>query len=240
LSQKRWWPIISTVLFAHLLAVVVIGLGEFAFTSSSESMNCIPSSPRWDSLCDWLRSGRRRPLSDFFTAFDIKRFNATIAGIVLLGMGLGWSIWLMRPLRVTIRFRLRTLMAVIALVPLEVTAGADVWNRWRRWDADQRIAPQHALSESLRQEIELQIGDSISVEVHDPLPGTPLHGDRIVRADGKIDLDRYGPVYVSGLTASETKEKIISRLQKHLLDRSLVPIAASELRSRITVPTNRN
>lgn len=180
-----------------------------------------------------------RPLSDFFTAFDIKRFNATIAGIVLLGMGLGWSIWLMRPLRLTLRFRLRTMMAIIAVLPIEVTAGADVWNRWARWDADQRFAPLAAFFSSQRQEIYVQVGDSLSVEVHDPLPGTPLHGDWIVRADGKIDLDRYGRVYVSGLTASETKEKIISRLQKHLGDRRLLPIAASELDSRTTVRINR-
>jgi hypothetical protein len=239
LSEKRWWPIISTVLIAHLLAVVVVGLGEFALTSSSESMNCIPSSPRWESLCDWVRSGRRRPLSDLFTAFDIQRFKATIAGIVFLGIALGWSIWLMRPLRVTIRFRLRTLMAVIALVPLEVTAGAGVWNQWKRWDAGQRFAPQYALFASMRPEIELETGDSLSVDFHDPLLGPPLHGDRIVRADGKIDLDRYGRVYVAGLTASETKEKIICHLQKHVGDRQLLPITASELDSRTTVRINR-
>jgi hypothetical protein len=239
LSHKRWWPIISTVLFAHLLAVVVIGLCEFAFTSVCEPMMCIPSRPPWDSLCYWVQSGRKQPLSDYFFAFDIQRFNATIAGIVFLGMGLGWSIWLMRPLRLTIRFRLRTLMAVIAVVPIEVTACADVWNRWERWDADQRFASYDAFVSSMRQEIYVRAGDSLSVEVHDPLLSPPLHGDRIVRADGKIDLDGFGRVYVTGLTASETKEKIIWHLQKHIGDRPLVPIAASKLNSLTTVRINR-
>ncbi len=91
----------------------------------------------------------------------------------------------------------------------------------------------------MRQEIYVQTGDSISVEVHDPSLSPPLHGDRIVHADGKIDLGGYGRVYVTGLTASETKEKIICHLQKYLGDRLLVPIADSRLNSVTTVRINR-
>jgi hypothetical protein len=177
-------------------------------------------------------------LSDWFTAFDIQRFNATIAGMVFLGMGLGWSIWLMRPLRLTVRFRLRTLMATIAVVAFEVTAGVDVWNRWERWDTDQRWGPHIAFLSSLQQEVYVQPGDSLSVEVRDPLLNPPIRGDRIVSPDGKIDLGRDKWVYVTGPTASETKEKIICHFQKHLAVRWLAPIAASKLDSLITVRIN--
>ncbi len=190
MNQKRRWPVISTVLFAHLFTVLMIGLCEFAFTSTSEPMVCLPSPPPWESLCYWVQSGRTRPLSDWFTAFDIQRFNATIAGMVFLGMGLGWSIWLMRPLRLTVRFRLRTLIATIAVVAFEVTAGADVWNRWERWDTDQRWGPHIAFLSSLHQEVYVQPGDSLSVEVRDPLLNPPIRDDRIVSPDGKIDLGR--------------------------------------------------
>jgi hypothetical protein len=239
MSQKRWWPVISTILFAHLFAVLLIGLCEFAFTSTREPMFCHPSRPPWDSLCYWVQSGRKRSLSDLFTAFQIRRFNASIAGLVLFGMGLGWSLWLMRPLRLTVRFRLRTLMATIAVVAIDVTAGADVWNRWERWDHDQRWGSYIARFSSVRQEIYVQLGDSLSVEVRDPLLNPPIRGDRVVRPDGKIDLGRDERVYVDGLTAAETKEKIVYHLQKHLAVRWHVPIAASKLDSLTTVRINR-
>jgi hypothetical protein len=105
------------------------------------------------SLCEWVQSGRKQPLADYFYDFAIQRFEATIAGIVFLGLGLGWSISLMRPLRLIVRFRLRTLMAVIAVVPIDLTACADVWNRWEQWNADRKLAPYQALLASMPQEI---------------------------------------------------------------------------------------
>jgi hypothetical protein len=225
--------------FAHLLAIAIVGLCQFAFTSVSEPMMCIPFSPPWDTLRYWLQSGRKQPLSSLFSTFDIQRFNATALGIVLLGIGLGWSIWLTRPLRLSVRFRVRTMMAIIAVLSIEITAGASVWKRWEQWDADQRSAPYPCLRYSMRQEIYIQTGDSLSVDVDEPLLTQPVHVQRTVNADGRIDLDGYGRVYVVGLTASEVQEKIISRLKTHLEDRPLVPSVASTLDSVTTVRINR-
>lgn len=235
--RARWWPIIRTVLFAHLFTVAVIGLFQFALTSVREPGFCAASPSPWDSLSWWFQAGRKRPLMDCFDAFGIQRFNVTIVAAVFLGMGLGWSIWSMRPLRLTARFRLRTLMAVIALVPLESGAGTEVWNRWERWDLDQRFARSPFRCSSAAEEIHLEPGDTLSVNVHDALLDPPIEGDRIVLPDGRLDLGYYGRLYVTGLTVPETKEKIISRLRKHLEDRRARPIAFSKLDSLTTVRT---
>ncbi len=177
--QKRWLPATRTIVIAHLFAVVVIGLCQFAFTCTQEPMMCFPSPSPWENLCYWVRSGRQRPLADFFNAFDIQRFNATVACVVFLGMGLGWSIWSMRPFRLAHRFRLRTLMLIIAIVPLELTACADVWNRWKRWDHDQQLERFWHPFSSAEADLYLQQDDTVTAEVHDPLVRPPVEGDRM-------------------------------------------------------------
>src|SRR4051812_45262531 len=51
--------------------------------------------------------------------------------------------------------------------------------------------------------------DLLRVEVLDALPGRPITGEVLVRPDGTIALGFYGEVFVSGLTVSEVKEKVI-------------------------------
>src|SRR4051794_3658696 len=63
--------------------------------------------------------------------------------------------------------------------------------------------------------------DLVLVEVLEALPGRPISGERLVRPDGKISLGFYGDVYVTGLTISEVKEKIVLHLRKYLTDESL-------------------
>jgi hypothetical protein len=221
MAQKRWWPATRTVLVAHLFGVIVIGVCQFAITSVWDPRACCPVGSPWDLLCDWDQSGRKRPLVDVFNRFEIHRFCATLAGLVFVGVGLGWSIRSMRPFRLTARFRLRTLMAVIAIVPLECVAGADVWNGWKQWDYDQRFAGVAGRRSSGEDEVYLQAGDTLSVEVHDALLKQPINGVRTVHSDGKIDLGCYGRVYVAGLTIAETKEKIILRVRPSLANRGL-------------------
>lgn len=63
--------------------------------------------------------------------------------------------------------------------------------------------------------------DLVIVEVLEALPGRPITGERLVRPDGKITLGFYGDVYVSGLTTTEIKEKVILHLRKFLTDDTL-------------------
>ncbi len=60
--------------------------------------------------------------------------------------------------------------------------------------------------------------DIIIVEVLEALPGRPISGEHLVKPDGKIHLGYYGEVYVSGLTTTEIKEKVIIQLREYLTD----------------------
>jgi polysaccharide biosynthesis/export protein len=74
----------------------------------------------------------------------------------------------------------------------------------------------------------LEPPDLVIVEVLDALPGRPISGERLVRPDGKISLGFYGDVYVSGLTMSEVKEKVVLHLRKYLSDEVLGLIKRDE------------
>jgi polysaccharide export outer membrane protein len=63
--------------------------------------------------------------------------------------------------------------------------------------------------------------DILVVEVLEALPGRPITGERLVRPDGTITLGFYGDVYVTGLSLSEVKEKIILHLRKYIQDEVL-------------------
>ena len=63
--------------------------------------------------------------------------------------------------------------------------------------------------------------DLIRIEVLEALPGRPISGERLVRPDGKVSLDFYGELYVSGLTISEIKEKVIIHLRRFVTDEAL-------------------
>lgn len=66
-----------------------------------------------------------------------------------------------------------------------------------------------------------QVGDSISVDVLEALPGRPIGGERLVRHDGTISLAWYGDLPVVGLTRTEIKVKVIEHMQKFITDESL-------------------
>jgi hypothetical protein len=83
-------------------------------------------------------------LTDLFDRHEIQRFCATLAGVVFLGLLLSWSIWSMRPFKLTLGLRIRTMMLAIAIVPLELTGGMAVWNGWAEWDRAQRSAAYEA------------------------------------------------------------------------------------------------
>jgi protein involved in polysaccharide export with SLBB domain len=63
--------------------------------------------------------------------------------------------------------------------------------------------------------------DLILVEVLEALPGRPISGERLVRADGKISLGFYGEIDVRGFTVAQIKVAIIKHLRKYLSDEVL-------------------
>lgn len=69
--------------------------------------------------------------------------------------------------------------------------------------------------------IEVRPGDIIRVEILEALPGRPISGERFVQADGRIALEFYGTLFVSGLTTEEIKEKVILKMRKFIDDSTL-------------------
>jgi protein involved in polysaccharide export with SLBB domain len=67
----------------------------------------------------------------------------------------------------------------------------------------------------------IQPPDLLLVELLEALPGRPITGERLVRADGTITLGFYGDVHVRGLTLGQAKTKIIRHMQKFLSDETL-------------------
>jgi protein involved in polysaccharide export with SLBB domain len=63
--------------------------------------------------------------------------------------------------------------------------------------------------------------DFLMVEVLEALPGRPLSGERLVRADGTITLGFYGDVYVRGLTLEQVKTKVVLHLRRFINDETL-------------------
>jgi Polysaccharide biosynthesis/export protein len=193
-------------------------------------MACCLSAPPWDRFCYWIRAGRDRPLTDVFDRLEIHRFGATLAGVVFLGLAFAWTIWSMRPFPRRVRLRVWTLMAIIGIVPLELTGGTAVSNWWERWDRCQRFAAADA-GWSAMPEIEVQPGDTLFVDVLEATPDRPVTEERTIHSDCKIDLGYYGKVYVFGLTIREVNEKIIMHLQRYHDDEHLGLIDFSELGS---------
>ncbi|MGO9470733.1 MAG: polysaccharide biosynthesis/export family protein [Isosphaeraceae bacterium] len=234
MGQQGWRPLTRTVLVAHLLGVAVLGVCQFAFTSHRHPMACAYDPLAWERLCYWLQSGHQRPITVSLDDFEIHRLSETLAAVILLGTLLGWSIWTMRPFRLILRLRLRTLMAMIAIVPVECAGGSAVWNSWAQWDRNQRIADWNACWSAIK-ETRIRAGDILLVEVLETLPDRPIFGDYKVHPDGKIDLGHYGRVYVDSLTILEAKEKIILHLGRYLDDRQLGLVEFSESEPSVTL-----
>ena len=81
----------------------------------------------------------------------------------------------------------------------------------------------------------IHVGDTILVEVLEPLPGRPITGERLVRPDGTIGLGFYGDVPAAGLTRLGLKEKIVVHLKKYLSDQQL-GLIVEDPRTKKTVP----
>jgi Polysaccharide biosynthesis/export protein len=227
MGQEGWWPRARTLLLAHVLGAAILGLCQFAITSVRDPMACCPTTSPWHRLCYWLESGCAARLTDSYEDFEIRRFGATLAGVVLVGLLFGWSLWSISAFRPPMHVRIRTLMALIAIVALELTAGTAAWDGWKKWERSRRFTTA-CVTRLAMPEIVVQPGDSLFVEVFEALPDYPITGTWTVHTDGRIDLGNYGRVYVDGLTLSEVKEKIVLHLRAYLDDENLGLIGSSE------------
>ena len=124
----RWWPTLRTTFIAVTLFVIAVGMAQFAFTDWSEPCLRIPSP--YQRLCEWLRDGRRGPLSQVLGPHELKRLASFSLSMSVLGLMLVISIRAQRPLRLN----LRTLMVLVAVLPLGYLGGREVWLTWERWD----------------------------------------------------------------------------------------------------------
>ena len=82
----------------------------------------------------------------------------------------------------------------------------------------------------------VQPPDLVLVEVLDALPGRPISGERLVRADGTISLGFYGEVQVRGLTVAQMKVAIIKHLRQFLDDEMLGLEVAVEQEEQAVIP----
>lgn len=70
--------------------------------------------------------------------------------------------------------------------------------------------------------------DLLRIEVVEAIPGRPITGERLVRADGTISLDFYGTLEVAGLTLPEIKAKVVNHLRMFLSDEALGLVSEAE------------
>ena len=128
MSLLRWWPTLRTTFIAVTLFVIAVGMAQFAFAEWSEPCLRIPSP--YERLCEWLRGGGPGPLSQVLGPHELKRLASLSLSMSVLWLMLVISIRAQRPLRLN----LRTLMVLVAVLPLGYLGGREVWLTWERWD----------------------------------------------------------------------------------------------------------
>jgi len=122
---------LRTTFIALMLIVTALGLAQFAVTD--QSLPCFKVPSLYQRLCEWLREGRQKPLSQVLPTRDMERFAQFSFSMAVLGLMLVSSIRAQRPLR--LRLHVRTLMVVVAILPFGYLGGRQVWVMWQRWDA---------------------------------------------------------------------------------------------------------
>jgi hypothetical protein len=75
---------------------------------------------------------------------------ATVIATVLFGSLLILTVRVPRPIR--LRFHIKTMMVLIAALPLCIMGGRDVWATWQRWDDYSRGAEFYSEKERIAQE----------------------------------------------------------------------------------------
>lgn len=116
-----------------------------------------------------MKSGRTGAVirgSARIDSLEVHRLSETLAPVVFSGTLLAWSVWRMRPLRIPFNLRLRTLVGIVAIVPVEWSAGLAVWNSWQRWDCDRRLAEFNACWRAI-EETPVRMGD-VRCSMHRP------------------------------------------------------------------------
>jgi len=110
---------------------------QFTLTAPYRPGACVVGPPPGKRLSDWLQSarhesGRYAPLSDFLDRHELKRLVSNAISMIVLGGMLAWSIRAQGSLR--FRLHVRTLMIVVAAVPIVLLGGQEVWAMWERFE----------------------------------------------------------------------------------------------------------
>jgi hypothetical protein len=132
MDRNRHWRSLRTLVIAIAFALSAIGMCQFAFSPTYPPEFCLGLTSPVDRLCYWFKPGRDAPITDVLDHYELVRLATSTVCTMILAGALAWSIrnqglapW---------RFRIRTLMIVVAVLPVAWLAGQGVWDTWQRFD----------------------------------------------------------------------------------------------------------
>jgi hypothetical protein len=128
----HWLPCLRTSALSIALAIVIVGMCQFAFSDIREPFYCIGIASPWKRLLYYFEAGGKVEMTAQFTSREITRFIVTALLIMIFTGLLCWSIYAQRPFR--FRMSLRASMLAVAIVPIAWLGGKEVWSGWHRVD----------------------------------------------------------------------------------------------------------
>jgi hypothetical protein len=164
----HWLPCLRTSALSIALAIVIVGMCQFAFSDVWEFGYCLGIASPWKRLLYYFESGGKIALTDQFISREITRFIVTTILIIIFTGLLCWSIYAQRPLR--FRMSLRALILAVAIVPIAWLGGKEVWSGWQRIDDYWKEIEKRRLNERYWKEIEQRRLDE-PLEVTEPPTG---------------------------------------------------------------------
>lgn len=151
MERRRWWPWVRTLAVAHLFGIAAVGLAEWVIVPVRDFGMCIPPTPPYKRAQSWIESATGEPLAAYFSKDERTRLGFHLAGVVLAGAALGWSVWSLGPtLRPRLRLRLGTMMLLVAVVAAEGASLPRTWAAWGRWNHARIAVPHYEAQEESR------------------------------------------------------------------------------------------
>jgi hypothetical protein len=151
------WRSLRSLVIAIAFEALAIGMCEFAFSDAYPPGLCLGIMSPVDRICYWFKSGRREPIADLLDRYELWRsVISAVCTIMLAGM-LSWSI--RSHGRLLLRFRIRTLMVVIAVLPVAWLTGLGAWDTWRHFDDNCHFDPRDSPYAELESRMEKSLAD---------------------------------------------------------------------------------
>ena len=167
LVRNRHWRSWRTLAIA--IAFLAIGMCQFACSPTDPPDCCLGLMSPLDRLCYWLKLGSQAPITDVFDHYELVRFAISTVCTMMLAGTLAWSTgnqglpsW---------RFRIRTLMLIVAVLPVAWLAGQATWGTWKRFDDYCHYAGRHSPYEELEKRLDKSLAD----------PSAYIYGGEAVR-----------------------------------------------------------